>query len=494
MMDNQDLFEELALNVQMFKNIFENDDTFTIRYVRNIRRSDLECCLLLIDGMVKKEIVEEAIVKPIIKGTVTSRFANIIEYLEESLVAASRVEKAKNVKRLVKAIVRGDAVLLAEGASEALIVDSKGWKSRPITEPESEKVIRGPREGFTEPLLINLSLIRRKLETPNLKFKFMTLGVQTQTKICVCYLEGIVNPGILKELYGRLQNIHMDSILDSGYIQEMICDSPLSPFKTVGSTERPDVVAGKILEGRVAVLVDGTPVALTVPHLFIEDFQANEDYYINFYYSSIGRMLRILGFIISISIPAVYVALLTFHQEMVPTPLLLSISAARQGVPFPTIVETILLLLIFEILRETGIRMPSNIGQALSIVGALVLGQASVEAKIVSASVVIVVATTGITGLMIPKIKSVTIIMRGILLLLSAFIGLYGFTFGIVCILLHLCQLRSFGVPYLTPVISYDPESYVDTAIRMPWWYMKFRPEFLAGKNFIRQSTERKKT
>lgn len=235
-------------------------------------------------------------------------------------------------------------------------------------------------------------------------------------------------------------------------------------------------------------------MALTIPHLFIEYFQANEDYYINFYFSSISRLLRILGFMITVSVPAVYVALVTFHQEMIPTPLLLSISAARQGVPFPTIVETILLLFVFEMLRETGTRMPTNIGQALSIVGALVLGQASVEAKIVSAPVVIVVALSGITGLMIPRIKGAAIILRFVFLLLSAFLGLYGFIFGITGLLLHLCELRSFGIPYMLHLTSLDPEDLKDTAIRAPWWYMKYRPRLIAANNRVRQAIGVKKS
>ncbi|MCX7773968.1 MAG: spore germination protein, partial [Clostridia bacterium] len=262
---------------------------------------------------------------------------------------------------------------------------------------------------------------------------------------------------------------------------------------TIGFTERPDVVAAKLLEGRIAVMVDGSPVVLTLPFLFHEYLQSSEDYYNSFYFTSINRLLRIIGLIITVSAPAVYVAILTYHQEIIPTPLLLSISAARQGIPFPTIIEVLLMLLFFEIMRETGIRMPTAIGQALSIVGALVLGQASVEAKFFSAPVVIVVALTGITGLILPKMKGAIITIRILLLIVSSFIGLYGYVFGITCVLLLLCSMRSFGVPYLMDLTSLNPEDMKDTAIRAPIWFMKSRSDMIA-RNRVRLKTHRGKS
>lgn len=224
---------------------------------------------------------------------------------------------------------------------------------------------------------------------------------------------------------------------------------------------------------------------MTLPFVFIEYFQASEDYYNNFFYASITRLIRVLGYIITLSVPAVYIALTAYHQEMIPTPLLLSISAARQGVPFPTIVEEIGLLFVFEILRETGVRMPTAIGQTISIIGALVLGQAAVEAKLVSAPIIIVVALTGITGLIIPRLKGANILIRLVLLLLSAFLGLYGFVFGIIVLLIHLFGMRSFGIPYMLNFNSLKPQDLKDTVIRAPWWYMHYRPKFIAANNYI---------
>lgn len=488
------LNQSLEHNIKLIQDIFSEDDTLIVRYFENQMNTRIKCSIFFIDGMVNVEMINENVVEPFVQNTMLKYYDDTIINVQNQVIVSNDITKTADVSKLVKAIISGDTVLFIDGSSEGLIVSTKGWQSRTIEEPDTEKVTRGPREGFTEPLMVNLSLIRRKLETTDLKFKLKTIGTKSQTKVCICYLKGIANQKILNELIKRLDSIDIDGILASGYISELIEDASFSPFKTIGSTERPDIVAAKLLEGRIAVVVDGTPVVLTLPHLFVEYFQANEDYYINYYFSSINRILRILGFILTVTVPAIYLALVTFHHEMIPTPLLISISSARQGVPFPTIVETIVLLFIFEILRETGIRMPANIGQALSIVGALVLGQASVEAKLVSAPIVIIVAISGITSLMIPKIQGAAIIMRITFLLLSAFLGLYGLIFGIIGVLLHLCELRSFGVPYMLYLTSLDPRDLKDTAIRAPLWSKKFRPRLIVSNNRVRQAINGKKT
>lgn len=486
-LEKLNLSQKLNENVQLFQQVFKDDDTLIVRHFDNQQDEGVKCCALMVDGMVDMKLINESVIEPVVKSTVLKRHDCTIQDLESRVIISNSTQISADMNKLVKAIISGDTVLLLDGSAEGLIASTKEWKSRSITEPEAEKTIRGPREGFTEPLMINLSMIRRKLITPELKFKFMEFGVQSHTRVCICYLDNIVNHQILDELYRRLSKVNLDGIMASGYLVEFLSDNPYTPLKTVGSTERPDIVAAKLLEGRIAIVVDGTPVVLTIPHLFIEYFQANEDYYINFYFSSISRLIRIVGFGISVAIPAIYLALVTFQQELIPTELLLSISAARSGVPFPTIVEVVVQLLVFEIIREAGTRMPTNIGQALSIVGALVLGQAAVEARIVSAPIVIVVAISGITGLMIPRIKGVLIILRLFFVLFSAYMGLYGLVFAITGFLLHLCQLRSFGVPYLLPFTSNDLNDMKDTFIRMPWKTMKERPKFLARSNPIRQ-------
>jgi spore germination protein KA len=339
--------------------------------------------------------------------------------------------------------------------------------------------------------MTNLTQIRRRLKTPDLKFTFRTLWSRTRTKAAICYIDGLVNEKILQELLERLDGINIDGILDTGYIQEVIKDSPLSPFNTIGNTERPDVVVGKLLEGRIALVLDGTPFALTLPYVFIEYFQVNEDYYNNFYYASISRLIRILGSVITISAPAIYIALTTHHLELIPSPLLLSISAARYGIPFPTVIEAIMLLFVFEILRETGLRIMPNIGQTSSTVGALVLGQAAVQAHLVSAPIIIVVAITGITDLLIPQLKGASLIMRFTLLFLSCFSGLYGYIFGIIFLLIHLFGIRSFGIPYMMDFNSFNAQDLKDTVIRAPWWYMQNRPKIITANNYIRKANSK---
>ncbi len=472
--------------------MFKNDATVVYRRFQNQNGAELRYCAIFIDGMVDRELVNEAIIGPVINHVWAKKSGHPLDILQTQVIPANNVKKNADVKQLTEALNHGDTVLLLDGVAEALVISSQGWQTRAITEPEREKALRGSREGFTESLPINLSLVRRKLNTQHqLKFEFKVLGSRVHTRACLCYIEGLANPAILAELEQRLNGIDLDGVLDTGYIVEFIKDAPLSPFKTVGNTERPDVVAGKLLEGRIALLLDGSPVALTLPHIFIEHFQANDDYYLNFFFASISRGIRIAAFIFAISVPALYLALTTFHQEMLPTPLLLSISAARQGVAFPTIFELLILGLAFEILREAGVRMPMIIGQALSIVGALIIGQAAVEARIVSAPMVIVAGLTAVTGLMIPSLSGAVIILRFVLVIMATLIGFYGYLFGMVGLLIHLFSIHSFGVPYMASLYSLNFQDIKDTVFRAPWWYMEYRPQFIGAMNRVRQSKKR---
>lgn len=470
-------------NVSLFKDIFQGDDSVTVRFFANQEQGEIRFCIIYIDGMVDVETANRNILQPIILSTLPKNFEGNIDVILEQVILSNHAEKICDVDELVIRIIRGESVLLMEQCNEGLAICTKGWKSRSITEPENEKVQRGPREGFVEPILVNLSMIRRILPTTNLKIKNIIIGAQTKTNISICYLDDIVNKQILNELLDRLNKIDYDGILASGYIAEFIQDSPYSLFDTIGSTERPDAAAAQMLEGHIVVVLDGSPTALTLPFLFEEYFKTSDDYYINFYYSSVGRILRMTSFIITILLPAFYVAILTFHQEMIPSPLLSSLSATREGIPFPTIVETMGLIFAFEILREVGMRVPIQVGQSLSILGALVLGTAAVEARIVSASVIIIVALSGLTGLMSIKIKGPSIIIRFILVLFAGFLGLYGVIFGVMGIVLHLCSIRSFGVPYLLSYTSLKPEDLKDIMIRAPLWSLKKRPAFISGKN-----------
>ena len=478
--------DRLEENVRYIGNLFAGDDTLQVRTLSSPSDPAARFVLVYIDGMVNNKLLNEDVIRPLLQHRF-KKGESLTAAVAQSVTLADSAECTDQVEKIVQGIVYGDTVLFAEGCADAVVMNTKGWKMRSITEPESERVLRGPREGFNESLLTNLTMLHRKLRTPDLKMRYMTFGRRTRTKACVCYLNSVVNRGALEELQRRLKKINIDGVLDTNYLVEEIRDSPYSAVKTVGVTERPDVVAGKLLEGRVALFLDGTPDVLTVPHLFVEHFQSDEDYYLNFMFASIGRFLRILAFTLSTSTPAIYIAMVNFHQEMLPTPLLISISSARRGVPFPTALEITFMLIVFEMLRESGARMPGIMGQTLSIVGALVVGQAAVDAKLVSAPIIIIVALTGITGLMVPRLKGYVILHRFALLFFSCVLGLYGYLLGELALLAGLFGMSSLGVPIMADTYAHTAQDYKDLYYRVPWKDMILRPQFLS-RNKVRQT------
>lgn len=436
--------------------------------------------------MINNKLMNDDIVYPLTHYTFPLKSDDLMEHILQHVILSNSVEKTADVEKIIQAIVYGDTVLFADGCFDTLILNTKGWNMRSIAEPESERVLRGPREGFNESILVNLSMLRRKLRTPDLKLQYMTFGRKTKTKACICYLASVVNKKALGELEKRLEKIDIDGTLDSNYIAELMKEKPFALLETAGSSERPDVIAGNLLEGRIALFLDGTPTVLTVPHLFIEYFQSDEDYCLNYAFATIGRLLRIASFFIAISLPAIFLALVTYHHEMLPIPLLLSISAARQSIPAPTAMEMLLMLLVFEMLRESGARMPGIMGQALSIVGALVIGQAAVEAKIVSAPIIIIVALTAICGLMVPKLKAFVILQRFFLMGFASVMGLYGYLLGTLAIFAQLFGTYSFGVPIMPNTHFNVFQDNKDIFARVPWSKMTKRSGGLTS-NLTRQ-------
>ncbi|MDQ0195183.1 spore germination protein [Paenibacillus wynnii] len=489
------LSASLDENLALFRRIFADDGTLRTRMINNAYSKEIRCGLIYIDGMADRNLIQEAIIRPLMSfdfGDIEDLPAEgLIDKIQTQIVNISEVTLFKQPDDLVSAIIAGFSVLFVDGSSEGLSLNVQGWETRAISEPSTEKGVRAPREGFTESLPVNLSLIRRRIQSSDLKIIFTEIGTRSKTQTCLVYLENLASPDILQELQKRLEQVKVDHIADSGYLAELLRDEPYSPFEMIGSTERPDSVVGKMMEGRIALLVEGSPFALTLPFLFVENFQTSEDYYFNFYFASANRMLRVMGAFLSISIPALYLALVSFSQEMLPTMLLLSIANARKAVPFPTIVEAILMLTVFEILREAGARIPAAIGQAVSIVGALVLGQAAVDARIVSAPMVIVVGVTGITSLLNPRLTGPLLVIR-LFLLLSAFLmGLYGYFLGLLAIVIHLMSLRSFGVSYMLKVGSIKPQDIKDSVFRAPWWHLYLHPVIVGARNRKRKPGNR---
>jgi len=476
------LSKSLDENIATIRGLYEDVDILRIKHLVSERDPNTVYCIVYLDGMVDPVIMNESLIKPLVKSPVPLDENDPIYTLMTQIIQINEMKDASDISELVEAIAYGDTVLLVDGLDQAVILNTRGFKSRSITEPENEKNITGPREGFTESLTVNLSMVRRRVLSPDLKMKFRTLGNRTKTRACICYMEGLVDKQILEELYRRLSQIDIDAVLDTHYITELIGDAPWSPFRTVGYTERPDVVVGKLMEGRVAIFLDGTPEVLTVPYLFIENFQSSEDYYLNFYYTSFARFVRIIGFILTVTVPAIYIAILAYHPEMMPLQLFISIAAERQSVPLPAALEAYVMLFVFDILKETGVRMPSSIGQTLSIVGALVIGEASVEAKLIAAPMIIVVGLTGITSLLVPKLNAPVIYIRFFLLTLATLFGFYGLIIGASCVLIHLLSLRSFGVSQITITGKLRFQYLKDTVVRAPWWKMILRPVFSRDK------------
>ncbi|MCX8131316.1 MAG: spore germination protein [Clostridia bacterium] len=487
------LAKSIEENISLLENMFSGDEMLITRRFQNKYLSDANCCILYFDGMVNTELLNENIIQPILGNNLCEGITrnNLLEELQYKVLAANNIKTSEDISKIVNSIINGETIFLLEGYERALIISLKGWQTRSISEPESAKVVRGPREGFTESITTNLSLVRRKINNPDLKFKFSEIGERTRTKICICFIEGLAHESILNELENRLKKIEIDAVLDSGYIQELIRDEPFSPFDTVGASERPDVIAAKLLEGRIALFVDGSPFVLTVPYILAETTQSNEDYYNNFIFSSINRLFRTSSAILSLIIPSAYLAIVTFHQEMLPTHLLLSIAASRQGVPFPTALSMFIMLLVFDVLREAGTRMPSPIGQAINIVGTLVLGQAAVEARLVSAPVVIITSISGILTLINKNLIGSVIIIRFIFLVLASILGIYGLIFGFIALVIHLVSIRSFGVPYMLSITSIKNHSGQDIWIRAPWWTMTLRPKIIGARNLVRQSNRK---
>ena len=476
---------DIKKDIAIFKEIFKNDVTVRVKNISARKLVPFDAALIYIDGMVDSTQVNEAIIEPLIEMEVENDCQNLAEYVEKQLLFARDVKTQNEISKILEGILYGEALLLINGSKTALMIDVKGWRTRGINEPENERIIEGPREGFEEAALLNLAMLRRKLQTPDLCIEMKRVGGRSNTAVFVCYLGTLVNRKVLRKINGKLSKIDIDGILDTNYIAEEISPHPFSVFKTIGKTERPDVVAARLLEGRIAIIADGTPMVLTLPYLFSENFQSDEDYYQTFWMGSLGRILRYFCFGVSILTPAVFVAITTCHPEFLPTSFLITVIEQRAAVPFSVIGETLGMILIFEILKETGVRMPQNIGPALSIVGGLVVGQSAVEAKIISAPTLIVVALSGIAGLMLPRLRAAVFFARLIFIILSALWGLYGLFSGVIMLLIYIVHLKSYDTEYTISLNRITFQSLKDTVFRAPWQYMKTRPLF--SENIKRQ-------
>ncbi|MEK4043222.1 spore germination protein [Paenibacillus sp. FSL H8-0048] len=398
--------------------------------------------------------------------------ASLPQQILSRAMEIGNAELQEDWKEIMLAILSGDTVILLEGCRAAILCGTRGGEQRAVSEPSSQLVVRGPKDGFVESVATNISLIRRRIKSAKLRLEVMKIGSETHTHVALMYMEGIAGEDLIHEARDRLNKIVMNEILESGYIEELIQDKTFTPFPTIYNTERPDVAAGNLLEGRVVIIVDGTPFVLILPAVFTQFFQSAEDYSQRFDITILMRLVRYLSFLVLILGPSVYLALTTYHYEMIPTTLLINLLSQRENVPFPAFVELLLMELAFEILREAGVRMPRAIGQTVSVVGALILGTAVVEAGIIAPIMVIVVALTGIASFALPAYNLAIAgrIIRFAFLIMASIFGFYGITLGLILLVAHMSSLRSFGVPYLFPFVPLSIKGQKDTLFRMPLW------------------------
>lgn len=474
------------------KNILNNFSDLIIREVKITNNPKFGAMLVYINNMIQTGLIEESIIEKLTSKREEYTYNPGTKEYSKYLFGIRDEDVHIDMSKVIDSILSGKLILFIDGLDEAMVIDINKPPARSIEEPQVETVIRGPREGFTESMTTNITLIRKKIKSTNLKTQTFKMGWETKTDITIAYLSNIANPKIVSEVRERLNKIDVDAVISANYIKEYIEDDPLGTFPTVFSTERPDVVATKILEGRIAVIVDGTPLVITVPSLFIEFLITNEDYYLKFVPGTINRWIRYLSFILTITLPGTYLAITTFHQEVIPTPLLITFIKARSKVPYSALLECFLMLLMYEILREAGVRMPRAVGQAMSVVGALVLGQAAVEAGIVSTPMVIVVSTTAICSFSIPATDMYAAITapRFIFMILGGTFGLLGLTCGIIILFMILISKRSFGVPYMAPLAPFISEEFPDLLMRRPIWSKFKRSRLITGKSSIKRKPE----
>ncbi|MBP1963072.1 spore germination protein [Paenibacillus aceris] len=484
------LFQDLNDNIQVFQSIYSKCADVVFRTF--VISEDSKMALIYIDGLTNTSGIEEMVIAPLMRlgesETVT------VKQIEERKIFVAQTRSVETFEQCMDAISTGFPILLCHNESAGLSLGLNKWEHRGIEDPTSEVMIRGSREGFTETMITNLSQIRRIIKSPQLKIEMLKIGEYTNTKVAIAYIENLTDETLIQEVTNRLSRIQIDGILESGYIEELIEDNPYSPFPQLLSTERPDVTCAGLLEGRVAILTEGTPFVLIAPTTLPSLLQSAEDYYQRFWSGTVIRWLRYTFFLVSLFLPSLYVAVLTYHQEMIPGNLIYSMASSRESVPFPAFVEALLMEVTFEALREAGIRLPKQVGAAVSIVGALVIGQGAVQAGLVSAPMVIVVAITGIASFIIPRyVLGIAIrLMRFPMILLGGTLGLLGVMLGFLAILIHLSSLRSFGAPYLSAISATNANELKDVFIRAPWWKMDIRPHFTGEYNKFRSASDQK--
>lgn len=486
--DVHPLKKDLEQNYQEIQKIFDLCGDISTRKFEIGIVQDLKAFIVYAQTMTDTKVASQNILGAVLKEVNINK-ENAVEIINQHLLTTMSTQIMDDFTRLTTQILKGGVALFIEGNDRAILCMAPGYEQRSIQESISEPVVRGPRDGFVEDWKTNLSLIRRRVASSRLKVEYFELGKITHTQVAVCYIDKIVNPKLVNEVKARLKRINIDSVIGSNTIEELISDQPLSLFPLIQWTERPDKVAASIVEGRVAIITNNTPAVLILPITFITLLQASEDYYNQSVFATFIRLIRFIALNIALLLPALVVSILSFNQELLPDKLFSTIASTTQGLPFPAFLEIFIMEITFELLREAGVRLPRTIGQAVSIVGGLVIGQASINAGFVGPVSVVVVALTAIASFAFPNYAAGTAIriLRLSLIFLAGFMGLIGVMLGLMFILFYLCSLRSFGIPYLSPIAPLSYKDLKDTFIRVPIWAMLTRPTFIGEEEPLRE-------
>lgn len=452
---------KLQENLTTIKNVLGSSNDVVIREFTIGKDQKINAVVIYIDGLSDDDTVNNLILKTLMidirvsnLNVSSSNNTDWFELIKNHSLSFGEIDEITDIEKVYESILAGETVLILDTSNKAISIDSKNWAQRGIEEPSTQTVIKGPKEGFTETLRTNTALIRRRVKNKDIVFEEFSLGTNSKTDLTLVYIKEICDKKIVDEVRDKLKKMDIEFVVGTSVIEDYLEGNKVSPFPTIYSSERPDFVATALMRGKIAILVDGTPFVSVLPAVFINFFQTTEELYVRNYMGSFILAIRFISYVMALLTPGVYCAILTFHQEMIPTTLYISIAAQRLSVPFPIAFETFVLEIIFDILREAAVRMPRVVGPTISIVGALVLGQASIEAGIFSPILIILVALTAIATYVCPNyiMANASRLLRYAILILGAVLGLPGIISGIIIILFHLCSMQSFGTPYMEPM------------------------------------------
>lgn len=474
----------LSENIAHMEKLFSVCDDIKKKQMNLGKNGDVPCYLTFIEVSVD---MGTSALSEVLKYLRTIEKEEIYDVLSQNALGISDATFFSTIEEAADGLLTGETILFVDGFAQAVKIPDNGYPRMSLSEADSEKVIRGSNEGFSDSVKQNAALIRKRVRSPKVKVKQLKTGIRSNTNVYLVYMDDLVYPGLLKEIERRMDGFEIDGVLDSGVIEQLTEEKWYSPFPQFQTTERPDRAAMSILEGRVILLVDNSPVALILPTDYNSFIRTSDDYYNRFEIASFGRMLRYVASFFAMTLPGLYLAVTNFHTQILPTTLLLSFADARRGVPFPAVIEVLIMEISFELLREAGVRLPGAMGNTIGIVGGLIIGQAAVEANLVSPIVVIVISFTALCSFAIPNEEFATAfrVLKFFFIALCAWLGFFGMLAGLLAVLIHLSHLKSFGIPYLMPFVGADLNGYEDerdALYRQPLRKLLWRPVYAKRK------------